>query len=90
MHEVGKPLRRSKAYSLDLLKRRLGHLPYHEVGRQTLIEFGRKRRKESAGPVTVGTDISYLRTILVHAAAVQGVNRHAKLTPVNRPGFPRG
>ncbi len=73
MREVGKPLRRSKAYSLDLLKRRLGRLPYHDVNRQSLIEFGRKRRKEGAGPVTVGTDISYLRTILIHAAAVQGV-----------------
>lgn len=73
MAEVGKPLRRSKAYSLDLLKRRLGRLPYHEVSRQSLIDFGRNRRKEGAGPVTVGTDISYLRTIMVHAAAVQGV-----------------
>ena len=31
MFEVGKPLRRSKAYSLDLLKRRRGRLPYHAL-----------------------------------------------------------
>ena len=73
MAEVGKPLRRSKGYSLDLLKNRLGRLPYHEVSRQSVIDFGRKRHKEGAGPVTVGMDVSYLRTILVHAAAVQGV-----------------
>ena len=34
MHEVGKPLRRSKGYSLDLLKKRLGRLPIREVDRQ--------------------------------------------------------
>ena len=72
MHEVGKPLRRSKAYSLELLRDRLGNERVHDLSRQALVDFGRDRRAEGAGPTTVGMDISYLKTILTHAAAVHG------------------
>ena len=73
MHEVGKPLRRSKAYSLELLQTMLGDQKVDDMPRQSLIDFGRERCAEGAGPTTVGMDISYLKTILTHAAAVHGV-----------------
>jgi len=74
MSEVGKPLRRSKEYSLSLLKARLGKVRVSGISREDLIDFGRARAKEGAGPVTVGSEFSYLGTIIVHAAAVHGVD----------------
>lgn len=71
--EVGKELGRSKAASLDFLARRLGNLKPAELSREKLIEFGRQRAKEGAGPVTVGIDLGYIKTILSHAAAVHGI-----------------
>ena len=41
VRDVGKPLRRSKGYSLKLLKARLGRLPFHEMTRPRIVEFGR-------------------------------------------------
>ncbi len=73
MEEVGKPLRRSKAYSLNLLKEKLGRIRIGNLNGQRVIEFGRSRALEGAGPCTVGADVSYIKTILAHAAAVHGV-----------------
>ena len=73
MRDVGKPLRRSKGYSLKLLKARLGRLPFHELTRSRIVEFGRERSREGAGPATVGAEISYIKTVLTHSAAVHGV-----------------
>ena len=70
--EVGKPLLRSKALCLEKLKRDLGRETLVALTRERLIAYGKSRAKEGAGPVTVGMDIGYLRTILVHAAAVHG------------------
>jgi integrase len=72
--EVGKPLLRSKALCLEKLKRDLGHEMLTALTRERLIAYGKLRAKEGAGPVTVGMDIGYLRTIFVHAAAVHGAN----------------
>lgn len=74
MRDVGKPLRRSKNYSLNLLKDRLGHYPFHDMTRQRFVDFGRERAREGAGPATVGAEISYIKTILTHSAAVHGVS----------------
>lgn len=71
--EVGRTLGRSKAASLDFLALRLGALKPAELGREKLVEFGRQRAKEGAGPVTVGIDLGYIKTILSHAAAVHGI-----------------
>src|SRR5690606_13966962 len=71
--QVGKALGRSKAASLDFLTERLGRLRPAELDREHLIEFGRQRSKEGAGPVTLGIDLGYIKTILSHAAAVHGV-----------------
>ncbi len=58
MMEVGKAPRRSKAYSLEMLKRRLGRVRLRQITREKLIEFGRKRAKQGAGPVTLAADHS--------------------------------
>src|SRR5262245_53251997 len=40
---------------------------------ERLIRFGKERAAEGAGPVTLGMDLGYIKTILSHAAAVHGV-----------------
>ena len=71
--EVGKDIGRSKTASLIFLDERLGHLRLPELDRERLIKFGKERALEGAGPVTVGIDLGYIKTILSHAAAVHGV-----------------
>jgi integrase len=39
-----------------------------------LVQFAKRRVKEGAGPVTIGIDISFIGTIMEHAAAVHGIN----------------
>ncbi len=73
MKEVGKCPRRSKAFSLDALKTKLGKVRLKDLNRQRLIQFGKERTKEGAGPVTVGMDLSYIKTVIAHAAAVHGI-----------------
>jgi integrase len=73
LEEVGKSIGRSKAASLIFLDERLGHLRLPELDRERLIKFGKERALEGAGPVTVGIDLGYVKTILSHAAAVHGV-----------------
>ncbi len=74
MHEVGKPLRRSKEYALKKLKQELGRSPFNKLRREQLIEYGRSRAKEGAGPVTIGAELSYINTVVTHAAAVHGID----------------
>lgn len=74
MHEVNKPLRRSKAYSLNLLKEKLGHTPFDKLRREILIDYGRNRFREGAGPVTLSSEFSYINTVITHAAAVHGID----------------
>lgn len=71
--EVGKRFGRSKEMTLISLDRSLGHLRLSELDRERLIEFGKKRALEGAGPATVGMDLGYIKTILSHAAAVHGM-----------------
>ncbi|EJW11553.1 Site-specific recombinase, phage integrase family [Rhodovulum sp. PH10] len=73
MQEVGKRIGRSKTASLAFLDRRLGGLRLRDLDRERLIEFGKERAREGAGPVTVAIDLGYIKTILSHAAAVHGV-----------------
>jgi integrase len=73
LEEVGKNIGRSKAASLIFLDQRLGHLRLSELDRECMIRFGKARALEGAGPVTVGIDLGYIKTILSHAAAVHGV-----------------
>jgi integrase len=73
LEEVGKDIGRSKTASLIFLDERLGHLRLPELDRERFIKFGKARALEGAGPVTVGIDLGYIKTILSHAAAVHGV-----------------
>ena len=73
MKEVGIEIGRSKDFCLVALGESLGHLKITELDRERLIKFGRDRAKEGAGPVTVGMDFGYIKTVLSHAAAVHGV-----------------
>lgn len=81
LEEVGKRIGRSKNASLNSLDERLGHLRYGELDRERLIKFGKERAAEGAGPVTLGMDLGYIKTILTHAAAVHGIA--ASVEPVN-------
>jgi integrase len=73
MHEVGKPLRRSKAAVMEALKTSLGGVKIADLNRERLIEFGKRRARQGAGPTTLSIDFSFIRTILSHAAAVHGI-----------------
>jgi integrase len=72
--EVNKAPLRSKSFSLDLLKRKLGKIRISDLSRERLITFGRERAKEGAGPVTISMDLGYLRTVITHAAAIHGIS----------------
>lgn len=74
MRAVGKPPRRSKAATLEALKRDLGKCRINHIDRQRLIDYGRARAMAGAGPVTLGIDIGSIRLILAHAAAVHGLD----------------
>ncbi len=74
MKEVGKPPRRSKSATLEMLQRELGTLKMADLDRERLIRFGRDRAKNGAGPVTLGQYIGAIKLVISHAAAVHGVD----------------
>jgi hypothetical protein len=67
---AGKPPRRSKAATPATLKRDLGKEKIGHLDRHKLIEYGRERADQDAGPMTLGIDIGIIRVIMIHAAAV--------------------
>lgn len=81
MCDVGKAPLRSKAATLELLKRQLGKCNMASLDRERIIRFGRDRATQSAGPVTLGIDIGIIKLILSHAAAVHGLP--VKVEPVD-------
>lgn len=74
MKEVGKAPARTKDATLRALKRELGSVRIAHLDRDCLIKFGRKRAKQGAGPATITVDLSFIRTVLAHAAAIHGVD----------------
>ncbi len=74
LHEVGKPVRRSKAAVMKALRLTLGGVHIPKLDRARLIEYGKKRARQGAGPATLAIDFSFIRTILSHAAAVHGID----------------
>jgi hypothetical protein len=56
-----------------LARARLGKLKLSDLNREQVINSGKERAEEGAGPVTVGIDIGYIRTLLVHGSAVHGL-----------------
>ncbi|ATC32102.1 site-specific integrase [Caulobacter vibrioides] len=73
MQSVGKPIRRTKAFSLDALKKQLGAVRIADLDREALITFGKARARAGAGPMTLGIDLGYIRTLLAHGASVHGL-----------------
>ena len=71
---VGKIIRRSKRAVLESLKIALGGYRLEELTRLTLIEYGKKRAKQGAGPATLAVDFSFTGTLMTHAAAVHGIS----------------
>jgi|EndMetStandDraft_5_1072996.scaffolds.fasta_scaffold86492_1 integrase len=78
MKEVGRPPRRSKAAVLEALKETLGTVKLTQLNRERLIEFGRNRAKQGAGPATLAIDFAFIRTVATHAAAVHGLEVSAE------------
>jgi integrase len=73
LKEVGKAPRRSKAFVVDALQAKLGAVRLCDLSRERLIQFGKDRAREGAGGVTIGMDISYIKLVISHAAAVHGI-----------------
>ncbi len=72
--ELGRPFGRSKESALLRLKDDpLGATRISHINRDILLQFAKRRAKQGAGPVTIGIDISFIGTILEHAAAVHGI-----------------
>ena len=76
--EVGKPIRRSKQAVLETLKNDIGATRISNLNRAALIRYGKMRAKQGAGPVTLSIDLSYIGTVLTHAAAVHGINTNTE------------
>lgn len=81
---VGKPLRRSKKAVLNRLSVELGETPINLLTRDRLIQYGRQRAKEGAGPATVAIDLSFIGTVLTHAAAVHGMQVNTEAVRLSR------
>jgi len=73
MKEVNKAPCRSKAFTLEALKEKLGKVKLKDVTRERVIQFGKDRAREDAGAVTISMDIGYLKLVVAHAAAVRGI-----------------
>ena len=73
MQEVGKSIGRSKRAVLESLKIAIGSYKIEDLTRTALIEFGKKRARAGAGPSTLAIDLSFVGTLLTHAAAVHGL-----------------
>ena len=69
MRVVRKPPRRSKAATLAALKNDPGKERIGHNDRATLIEYGRKRAKKGAGPVTPGIDTGTVNMINMHTGS---------------------
>lgn len=72
MAEVGKAAQRSKEAVLLRLQRDVGRVATTDITREMIIDFGRRRAKEGAGPVTLSIDLTYISTVLQHAAVIYG------------------
>jgi hypothetical protein len=73
MKEVNKAPCRSKAFTLEALKEKLGKVKLKDVTRERVTQFGKDRAREDAGAVTISMDIGYLKLVVAHAAAVRGI-----------------
>ena len=56
---------------MKALKSDLGRVRLKDFTRERLIEYGKRRARDGAGPVTLSIDLDYIRTVVVHAAATR-------------------
>lgn len=89
LHAVGKPLRRSKRATLQRLRLELGDTTLANLTRERLLMYGRQRAKEGAGPATLAIDISFIGTVLTHAAAVHGMQVNTEAVSLARVALRR-
>ncbi|WP_020206103.1 site-specific integrase [Cupriavidus sp. WS] len=70
--EVGKlrPIGRSKAGALDMLKRHLGETSLARWDEAAVLDYAKKRKKMGAGGVTVGMEFTYLDGVLEMARSL--------------------
>ena len=87
--EFRKQIMRTKAYSLDKLKRDLGGEKLADLTRQRLIAHGKARAQQGAGPMTVSLDLSFINSVLLHAAAVHGIKVPAEEVAMARSALTR-
>jgi integrase len=89
MREMRKDTARSKMFVLRQLKQDLGHVAVEALTREAIIDYGRQRAAAGAGPATVVIDVSYLNTILTHAAAVHGITVSLEQLKLGRAALSR-
>jgi hypothetical protein len=85
----GKPLRRSKESVLRRLEIELGSEPVANLTRDRLIQYGRERVKAGAGPATLAIDLSFIGTVLTHAAAMHGFQANTEAVRLARVALRR-
>lgn len=71
--ELKRSIGRSKEATLFRLHEDIGKTRIDLVTREFLVDFAKRRAKDGAGPVTISIDISFIGTVLEHAAAVHGI-----------------
>lgn len=74
LHELRRSIGRSKESVLLRIKDSIGTTRISHISRDGLVQFAKRRAKEGAGPVTIGIDISFIGTVMEHAAAVHGIH----------------
>lgn len=89
MKEVGKAPRRCKEATLNALKRELGTVNINDLDRERIVEFGRSRMRQGAGPTTIGIDVGFIKLIVQHAAAVHGIPVRAEPIDLGRIALKR-
>lgn len=69
---------RAEAATLTTLKRDLGKERIGHLDRQKLIDYGKMRAEQGAGPVTLGIEVGVIRMIVTDAAAVRSLDISAE------------
>lgn len=85
----GKPLRRSKESVLRRLETEIGSESIADLTRERLIQYGRDRVKAGAGPATLAIDLSFIGTVLTHAAALHGLQVNTEAVRLARVALRR-
>lgn len=83
MEEIAplKPFGRSKRYSLQMLRDKLGDVALRSLTSSVIVDYAKQRHRGGAGPVTIQMEISYLGTLLRVARAVWRYDLHSEVVP---------